>query len=64
MLQSVGVPLGKLKFVKGTDYELSRLFIYMDYQISISVMKLCSTGKVVYDIQLSAIQIIYIHGIS
>jgi tyrosyl-tRNA synthetase len=24
MLQSIGVPLEKLKFVKGTDYQLSR----------------------------------------
>jgi len=24
MLKSIGVPLEKLKFVKGTDYELSR----------------------------------------
>jgi tyrosyl-tRNA synthetase len=41
MLQSIGVPLEKLKFVKGTDYELSRLFLYMDYRISISVTKMC-----------------------
>jgi tyrosyl-tRNA synthetase len=46
MLQSIGVPLEKMKFVKGTDYELSRLFLYIDYHISISVMKLCSTGKI------------------
>lgn len=46
MLHSIGVPLEKLKFVKGTDYELSRLIIYIDYNISMSVMKLCSTGKV------------------
>lgn len=24
MLESIGVPLGKLKFVKGTDFQLSR----------------------------------------
>ena len=24
MLESIGVPLGKLKFVRGTDYQLSR----------------------------------------
>ncbi len=25
MLESIGVPLDKLKFVRGTDYQLSRL---------------------------------------
>jgi tyrosyl-tRNA synthetase len=29
MLQSIGVPLEKLKFVKGTDYQLSRCIIYI-----------------------------------
>lgn len=27
MLESIGVPLDKLKFVKGTDYQLSRSVI-------------------------------------
>ena len=27
MLKSIGVPLDKLKFVRGTDYQLSRYFI-------------------------------------
>ncbi len=27
MLESIGVPLGKLKFVKGTDYQLTRCSI-------------------------------------
>jgi tyrosyl-tRNA synthetase len=29
MLQSIGVPIEKLKFVRGTDYQLSRCVIYM-----------------------------------
>jgi tyrosyl-tRNA synthetase len=36
MLQSIGVPLEKLKFVKGTDYQLSKyvIYIYMEFHVS------------------------------
>jgi len=34
MLQSIGVPLAKLKFVKGTDYQLSREFTLDVYRLS------------------------------
>jgi tyrosyl-tRNA synthetase len=36
LLKSIGVPLEKLKFVRGTDFQLSR-YVYnslMDYMIS------------------------------
>jgi tyrosyl-tRNA synthetase len=38
MLQSIGVPLEKLKFVKGTDYQLSKyvIYIYMEFHVSSS----------------------------
>lgn len=34
MLESIGVPLDKLKFVKGTDYELSREYTLDVYRLS------------------------------
>jgi tyrosyl-tRNA synthetase len=34
MLQSIGVPIAKLKFVKGTDYQLSREFTLDVYRLS------------------------------
>lgn len=34
MLTSIGVPLEKLKFVKGTDYELSREYTLDVYKLS------------------------------
>ncbi|KAG5872888.1 Tyrosine--tRNA ligase [Gonioctena quinquepunctata] len=34
MLQSIGVPLNKLKFVKGTDYELSREYTLDVYRLT------------------------------
>lgn len=34
MLESIGVPLGKLKFVKGTDYQLSREYTLDVYRLS------------------------------
>lgn len=33
MLESIGVPLEKLKFVKGTDYQLSRSILLTHYQL-------------------------------
>lgn len=34
MLESIGVPIDKLKFVKGTDYELSREYTLDVYRLS------------------------------
>ncbi|TRY66643.1 hypothetical protein DNTS_007984 [Danionella cerebrum] len=34
MLESIGVPLGKLKFVKGTDFQLSREYTLDVYRLS------------------------------
>lgn len=34
MLESIGVPLDKLKFVKGTDYQLSREYTLDVYRFS------------------------------
>ena len=34
MLSSIGVPLSKLKFIKGTDYELSKQFSLDVYRLS------------------------------
>lgn len=34
MLSSIGVPLSKLKFIKGTDYELSKRFSLDVYRLS------------------------------
>lgn len=37
MLQSIGVPLEKLKFVKGTDYQLSREYTLDVYRLSSTI---------------------------
>lgn len=41
MLESIGVPLEKLKFVKGTDYQLSR-FVLLSLQLLI--LLICLNG--------------------
>ena len=49
MLESIGVPLGKLKFVRGTDYQLSRYRITR-YTFVLEVLitvRACVRGKVI-----------------
>ena len=41
MLRSIGVPLDKLKFVQGTDYQLSRDYTLDVYRLSSIVTEVC-----------------------
>lgn len=47
MLESIGVPLDKLKFVKGTDYQLSRSVLA---QHLLSLAMLCRRGDILANV--------------
>jgi tyrosyl-tRNA synthetase len=58
LLKSIGVPIEKLKFVKGTDYQLSEKYVLDVYRLS-SLVSLHDAKKAGAEVVVSRVSLFY-----